>query len=462
MSRSTKSPARSLAKSRSNLRYSDPSSFTPQFTWKKSPGGAREVYCEDLSLGSVAARFGTPAYVYSRRAIENAYDELHRGLGKLPHLLCFAVKANGTLSILKLLAQRGSGFDIVSGGELDHLGHLGVRGDRIVFSGIGKSREEIRAALRYRAVAKQAQGILQFNVESAAELEVLLEESSRLGRSGNSVPGLSIRVNPDIKAGGHPHISTGLHEHKFGLDWPAARTLYLAHRNSRHIRWQGISAHIGSQIVDLEPFQLALKRVASYLLDLRRQGMVLRYLDFGGGLGVRYTDEKPIARAAYTRMIASVVRPLGVGLLLEPGRSIIAPAGILLTRVLYTKNNAMKSFVIVDAAMNDFIRPVLYDAPHPITQVVKREGDRGDWRVRADIVGPVCETGDTFLKGWPLGKVQSGDLLAIWGAGAYGFVQSSNYNARPRPPEILIEGKRAKLIRRRETSADLLRTDALA
>jgi diaminopimelate decarboxylase len=462
MSGPVKSSARSPAKSRTNLRYQDPSTFTPQFTWKKSPAGAREVYCEDVPLTSVAARFGTPAYVYSRRAIEDAYDELHRGLGSLPHLLCFAVKANGNLSILKLLAQRGSGFDIVSGGELDHLGHLGVRGDRIVFSGIGKSREEIRAALRYRVSPKQTPGILQFNIESAAELEVLLEESSHLSSSASSAPGVSIRVNPDVKAGGHPHISTGLHEHKFGLSWPVARTLYLAHRNSRHIRWQGISAHIGSQIVDLKPFKLALERVGSYLLDLRRLGIVLRYLDFGGGLGVRYTDEKPITRSAYARMIAGVVRPLGVGLLLEPGRSIIAPAGILLTRVVYTKLNPKKSFVIVDAAMNDFIRPVLYDAPHPITRVVMREAKHGRTRTRADIVGPVCETGDTFLRGWPLGKVESGDLLAIWGAGAYGFVQSSNYNARPRPPEILIEGKRAKLIRRRETPADLLRTDVLA
>jgi diaminopimelate decarboxylase len=451
----------SPAKSRTNLRYEDPSGFTPQFSWKKTPRGAREVYCEELPLASAAGRFGTPAYVYSRRAIENAYDELHRGLGSLPHLVCFAVKANGNLSILKLLAQRGSGFDIVSGGELDHVGHIGVRGDRIVFSGVGKTREEIRAALRYRASLKHAPGILQFNIESAAELEVLLEESSRLGRFTKAAPGVSIRVNPDVKAGGHPHISTGLHEHKFGLGWPVARALYLAHRSSRHIRWQGISAHIGSQIVDLKPFRLALERLGSYLLDLRHQGIALHYLDFGGGLGVRYTTERPAAPSAYARMIASVVRPLGVGLLLEPGRSIIAPAGVLLTRVLYTKQNPKNPFVIVDAAMNDFLRPVLYDAPHPITRIVNQEGKHTDTRERVDIVGPVCETGDTFLKGWPLGKVESGELLAIWGAGAYGFVQSSNYNARPRPPEILIEGKRAKLIRRRETPADLLRTDVL-
>ena len=261
---------------------------------------------------------------------------------------------------------------------------------------------------------------------------MLLEESSRLGRSSNAASAVSIRVNPDVKAGGHPHISTGLQEHKFGLGWPAARMLYLAHRSSRHIRWQGISAHIGSQIVDLKPFRLALERVGSYLLDLRRQGIAIRYLDFGGGLGVRYTSERPAAPSAYARMIASVVRPLGVGLLLEPGRSIVAPAGVLLTRVLYTKNNSKKSFVIVDAAMNDFLRPALYDAPHPITRVVNQQGRHADTRERVDIVGPVCETGDTFLKGWPLGKVESGELLAIWGAGAYGFVQSSNYNARHR------------------------------
>jgi len=443
-------------KARRNLKYVDPAAFTPQFAWKATRTG-RAVFCETVSLEKIARRYGTPSYVYSKRAIEDAVAELECGLAGVPHTLCFAVKANGNLSILKLLAQRGCGFDIVSGGELEHLGRIGARGDRIVFSGVGKTREEIRDALRYSTGKKNQRGILQFNLESAPELEILLEQASRLG----VVPGVSVRVNPDVKAGGHPHISTGLHEHKFGLRWAEARVLYLAHRKTKHIRWQGISAHIGSQIVDLGPFREALDRLASYILDLRKQGIALKYLDFGGGLGVRYTNERPASRTAYTCMISSAVKPLGVSLLLEPGRSIIAPAGIILSRVIYTKHNSRKSFVIVDAAMNDLARPTLYDAPHPITVVSERTATRAGMRQRVDVVGPVCETGDCFLQDWPMGKVSSGDLLAIWAAGAYGMVQASNYNGRCRPAEILVLGNRAKLIRRRETHDDLLRTDVL-
>ena len=444
------------SQARKNLEYVDPARFTPHFAWK-ARGAAKEVYCEGVALTEIAERFGTPTYVYSRRAIEDAFDELKGGLGRLPNLLCFAVKANGNLSILKLLARRGSGFDIVSGGELDHLGRIAVRGERIVFSGVGKTREEIREALQYKSSRKSAAGILQFNVESAAELEVLAEEASRR----RVVPGVSVRVNLDVKAGAHPHIATGLHEHKFGVSWHEARAMYLAPRHARHIRWQGISAHIGSQIVELGPFRQALERLAGYLLDLRKQGIALKYLDVGGGLGVRYTREQPASRRAYARMVAKVVRPLGVELLLEPGRSVIAQAGVLLSRVLYTKNNSRKSFVVIDAAMNDLIRPVLYDAPHPVTRVSKKKAQSGA-RERVDVVGPVCETGDCFLQGWPLGEVTSGDVVALWAAGAYGMVQASNYNGRGRPAEVLVEGKRARLIRRRETQDDLLRTDTLS
>jgi len=446
--------------SRKNLPYIDPAEFTPQFAWKAARGGAREVFCEGLSLGSIAERFGTPTYVYSERAIVDAFEEFDSGLGELTHLVCFAVKANGNLSLLQLLAKRGSGFDIVSGGELEHLGHIGVPGKRIVFSGVGKSREEIRAALSYRAKRSGEPGILQFNVESPAELEVLVEEASRRRRGGD-VPGVSMRVNPDVEAGGHPHISTGLSRHKFGVCWDEARALYLRHAREKHIRWQGISAHIGSQIVDLEPFRQALQRLASHLLELRREGIALKYLDIGGGLGVRYTDEKTLSRRAYTQMVVKTVRPLGVGVLLEPGRSIIASAAVLLSKVLYTKENSEKSFVIIDAAMNDLARPILYDAPHLITRVSTDGESQRDSGERADIVGPVCETGDRFLEGWPLGPVKSGDVVAIWAAGAYGMVQASNYNGRSRPAEVLVSRKRARLIRRRETTRDLLRTDVL-
>jgi diaminopimelate decarboxylase len=446
-----------VTKARRNLNYLDPATFTSQFRWKNTRSG-RNVFCEGLSLQEIANRFGTPAYVYSQRAILDAHAELERGLSGVLHTLCFAVKANGNLSILKLLAQRGCGFDIVSGGELDHLGRIAVPGNRIVFSGVGKSREEIRAALRYRVSSKSAPGILQFNIESTPELEILLEEASR----SRSVPGVSVRINPDVKAGGHPHISTGLPQHKFGLNWREARGLYLAHRFRKQIRWQGISAHIGSQIVDLAPFQQALQRLAGYLLDLRQQGIALEYLDFGGGLGVRYTDERPSSRTAYARMVSRIVKPLGIKLLLEPGRSIVAPAGVLLSRVLYTKQNSPKSFVIVDAAMNDLARPILYDAPHPITNVSQRKRTPAGARTRVDVVGPVCETGDCFLQDWPLGELFPGDLVAIWAAGAYGMVQASNYNGRCRPAEVLVSGTRATLIRRRETHDDLLHTDVLA
>lgn len=447
---------------RKHLEFVDPAEFTPRFGWRNLGGGEeRGVFCEGMALEEIAAKFGTPTYVYSQKAIEDAFDELKNGLKGLRHLVCFAVKANGNLSILKLLADRGSGFDIVSGGELEHLGHLGVPGGRIVFSGVGKTREEIRAGLNYRSKKGQAPGILQFNVESPAELEVLLGEASKQ-HSGRSsvVPGVSIRVNPDVEAGGHPHISTGLANHKFGMCWGQARQLYVRHRDSKHIRWQGISSHIGSQIVHIEPFREALQRMASYLAELRREGMQLKYLDFGGGLGVRYTNEAPVSRADYARMIAETVKPLGVGLLLEPGRSIIASAGLLLSRVIYTKQNSVKTFVILDAAMNDFLRPVLYDAPHPITRVRLGCQQRVP-EVRADVVGPVCESGDTFLQGWPLGHVAAGDLIAIWGTGAYGMVQASNYNGRCRPAEVMVKGKKARLIRRRETIKDVLRTDLL-
>jgi diaminopimelate decarboxylase len=448
-------------KARRGLPYVDPAKQLSQFSWKKTGSSGREVFCEQVSLPEIARRFATPTYVYSQQAITDAFQELDRGLSKVPHLVCFAVKANGNLSLVKLLAGHGSGFDIVSGGELEHLGHLDIPGDRIVFSGVGKSREEIRSALRYKAKRRGAPGILQFNVESTGELELLVEESSRLTSGGAKSAGVSIRVNPDVKAGGHPHIATGLQQHKFGVSWPEARKMYLAHRQSKAIRWQGISAHIGSQIVGLEPFRLALQRLAGYLLDLRQQGIALKYLDVGGGLGVRYTSERPASRRAYAQLIANIARPLGVHVLLEPGRSIVAESCVLLSRVLYTKSNSRKSFVILDAAMNDLMRPVLYDAPHPITRVVERPAKEVNPAKRADIVGPVCETGDTFLLDWPMGTVAQGDLVAIWLAGAYGFAQSSNYNARPRAAEVLVSGKNAKLIRRRETNRDLRRTDVL-
>jgi diaminopimelate decarboxylase len=448
------------------LEYVDPALFTPHFAWKKNnarSGSAEEVVCEGVPVSAVALKFGTPTYLYSRAALEDAYQELQVGLGTLPHTLCFAVKSNGNLSILNHLAKLGSGFDIVSGGELQYLQRIGVRGDRIVFSGVGKGRHEIREALNYRRRGRGGHaGILLFNVESEAELEILVDEAARLTRRGGRAPAVAVRVNPDVQAGGHPHIATGRSEHKFGLDWTEAKRLYLAHRDSKWIRWQGVSAHIGSQITTLVPFRRALQRLAGFVGELRRAGIDLRYLDVGGGLGVRYSNQKPPTRTEYARLVSRMVRKLGIHLLLEPGRSIIAPAGVLLTRVLYTKANRGKTFVVVDSAMNDLMRPVLYGAIHPITKIAREGAEKDHQRRPVDVVGAVCETGDCFLRDWPLGEVKAGNLLAIWAAGAYGMAQASNYNARCRPAEVLVEGKRFRLIRRRETRDDLLRTDVLA
>jgi len=414
----------------------DPVSYTSGFTYRGS-----RLFCEGVPIDTIADKVGTPSYLYSSASIQQAYRRMDAAFGSLPHTICYAVKANSNLGILRVFSALGSSFDIVSAGELYRLRRIGVPGKRIVFSGVGKSREDIRQALRAR--------VLLFNVESPAELDLLVEEAARLGVRAAA----SIRVNPDVQAGGHPHISTGHHRHKFGIDWDGARRLYLAHRDSRWIEWQGISAHIGSQILTLAPYRRALARLAGFVRDLRNESISLRYLDCGGGLGIRYTAEKPPEKAAYAAELARAVGPLGCHLLIEPGRSLIGPAGVVLMRVLYTKENRGRTFVVVDAAMNDFMRPALYGATHPITRAHRKSGALS----HADIVGPVCESGDCFVQDWPLGEVSSGDLLVLWGAGAYGFVEASNYNSRPRPAEVLVTGRRFRVIRRRESLADLVR-----
>lgn len=456
---STASSKSSSSRARAVDRNLDPARYTPDYAYRavRSDGAKGQIlHCEGVSLARIAGEVGTPSYVYSRASIESAYRLLDRSFGSLPHSICYAVKANSNLAILRTLARLGSSFDIVSGGELDRLRRIGVPGRRIVFSGVGKSREEIRAALRYSGSRPGRGGILLFNIESAAELEAFLEESERHVAAGGEKPSAAIRVNPDVLAGGHPHISTGQPHHKFGIDWLAARRLYLAHADSRWIAWRGISAHIGSQILSVAPYRQALSRLAGYVLDLARNGVPLEYVDIGGGLGIRYTDEEPVVPAAFARALGGIIRPLGCRLLIEPGRALVGPAGVLLTRVLYVKETRGKKFVIVDAAMNDLIRPVLYDALHPITPAVRDASSEGA-REPVDVVGPVCESGDFLARDLPLPTVQPGDLLVIWAAGAYGFVQSSNYNARRRPAEILVEGRRFRIVRRRQTYDDLVR-----
>jgi diaminopimelate decarboxylase len=416
----------------------DPANYTPGFSYRQ---GA--LACESVSLSAIAQRAGTPAYVYSRAALTGAYHELDRALGIVPHRICYAVKANSNLAVLRTFARLGSSFDIVSGGELFRLRRIGVPGERIVFSGVGKTREEICEALRAR--------ILLFNVESEVELEVLASEAARAGRAAPA----AIRVNPDIEAGGHPHIATGHHRHKFGIDWTEARRLYLRHKHSLWIDWRGISGHIGSQITKAGPFRRASARLTKYFAELCREGIALKFLDIGGGIGIRYTKEQPLPFVEYVKALPRGLSKLGCEVFVEPGRSLAGNAGVLLARVLYTKRSRGKTFVIVDAAMNDLIRPALYGAAHCITPVKRSAANASVTRV--DVVGPVCESGDFFLHDWPMPEVEAGDLLAIWSVGAYGFVESSNYNSRLRAAEVMVEGAKFRVVKRRETREDLIR-----
>jgi diaminopimelate decarboxylase len=416
----------------------DPTEFTPQFAWR-----GNSLCVERIPLARLAIRFGTPSYVYSRAAIEEACRQYQQAFRSVPVTICYAVKANSNLSLLKLIAKFGCNFDIVSGGELFRLIRAGITTRRAVFSGVGKSAAEIREALRA--------GIFCFNIESEFELDVLVREASRMRVRAPA----AIRVNPDVEAGGHRHISTGRHHHKFGIDWREARRLYLAHKNEKWLEWKGISAHVGSQVLDLNPVRKEAAQMAAYSRDLRKNGVRLEHMDLGGGLGIRYTDEIPPPLDGYARAIVSAVKPLRCRLLLQPGRSIVGPAGVLLMRVLLTKSNRGKNFIVVDAAMNDFLRPALYNGIHPITPVNRSSSPAKI--IRADIVGPVCESGDCFLKDWPIEEVYPGEILALWGAGAYGYTESSNYNSRPRPAEILVDGANSKVIKRRETREDLIR-----
>jgi diaminopimelate decarboxylase len=401
-----------------------------------------QLHCEQASLSSLAQRFGTPLYVYSSAMIADRYRAYHDALLSLPHTICYAVKANANLSILRLLARLGAGFDIVSGGELFRVLRAGGDPARIVFSGVGKTPEEMSFALD--------QGILSFNCESLPELEQL----SRIAREHGQSPRVALRVNPDVDASTHPYISTGLTEHKFGIAIDEVEEIYERARDLGNLNLEGVSCHIGSQLLDTSPLLEAVDKMLALVQRLRERGFPITHFDFGGGLGVAYreSDTTPsIAQyaAALTRKLAGH----DLHLLLEPGRSIVAEAGVLLTRVLYSKRNGSKNFVIVDAAMNDLIRPSLYQAYHPILPVQPAAGPLEP----ADVVGPVCETGDFFARQRPLPPLASGDLLAIGAAGAYGFVLSSQYNARPRAAELLIDGEQATVIRQRETLEDLVR-----
>lgn len=400
------------------------------------------MYCEGAALADVAARVGTPAYVYSTQTILDNFHAYDQAFGDIPHLVCYAVKANSSLALLALLARAGAGFDIVSGGELFRVLKAGGDASTVVFSGVGKTADEVDYAL--------AQGIHAFNCESEGELALIDAIAARRGAQ----VGFAVRVNPDVDAATHPYISTGLSQHKFGIDIAAAAAIYARARQFRNLSAEGVSCHIGSQILDPKPIFEAVDKVLALAAELRAQGHPIRRLDLGGGLGVAYREgEHAPAIGDFVRGMDARLRDSGLRIEVEPGRSIVGPAGVLLTRVLYRKCNGSKEFVIVDAAMNDLLRPSLYRAHHEIVPVRKSSLPR----ITADVVGPVCETGDFLARDREMADAMPGDYLAVMTAGAYGFALSSNYNSRPRAVEALVEGATFRVIRTRETYADLIR-----
>ncbi|POD30921.1 diaminopimelate decarboxylase [Pseudomonas syringae pv. syringae] len=403
-----------------------------------------ELFAEGVALSAIAERFGTPTYVYSRAHIEAQYRAYADALSGMPHMVCFAVKANSNLGVLNVLARLGAGFDIVSRGELERVLAAGGKAEKIVFSGVGKTREDMRRALEV--------GVHCFNVESTDELERLQEVAAEL----NIRAPISLRVNPDVDAGTHPYISTGLKENKFGIAIAAAEDVYIRASQLPNLEVIGVDCHIGSQLTTLEPFIDALDRLLDLVDRLGDCGIHLHHIDLGGGLGVRYRDEEPPLAADYIKAVRERLAGRDLGLLFEPGRFIVANAGALLTRVEYLKHTEHKDFAIVDAAMNDLIRPALYQAWMDVTAVRPRDSEPRAY----DIVGPICETGDFLAKGRELALAE-GDLLAVHSAGAYGFVMSSNYNTRGRAAEVLVDGSQAFEVRRRETVAELFAGESL-
>lgn len=437
-----------MTRRKESASFERPPAFVLQKQRKSILRGGEEfvLHCDNLPLPELAKRYGTPLYVYSATAIRERLAAFENAFRKVPHTICYSVKANSNVNILRLLARRGCGFDVVSGGELERVLVADRRAARkIVFSGVGKSRDEITAALKAK--------ILLFNAESESELAVLAECATKL----RTVAHVALRVNPDVAADTHPYISTGLRKHKFGVPISKAPELYAKAAEARHLKVAGVSVHIGSQITDVAPFAEAVARVADLVRDLRSDGHTIDYVDTGGGLGIDYQEPSSNLAddvAKYAHAVSDPLRGLNLHLLLEPGRSIVGPAGVLVTSVIYKKENDGKRFLVVDAAMNDLIRPALYGAYHRIVPVIQSKELAATAEI-VDVVGPVCESGDFFARDRELPRVEEGNLLAILDAGAYGMALASNYNTRPRPAEILVTGKSAKVIRRREKVREL-------
>ena len=398
--------------------------------------------CEGVPLEQIAREVGTPVYVYSEAAIRRQVELFGESFKQVPHLICYAVKANSNLSVVRRLAQWGAGFEIVSGGELFRVLKAGGSSSKVVFDGPGKTVEEIRYALESE--------ILFFNVESAAEAELIASTARAVGKRAR----VSLRTNPDVDPGTHPYISTGMKEHKFGIALEEAAALYVKLRQTPEIEIVGVTCHIGSQITQLEPYREALDSLRAFVRRLQDQGISLRYLDFGGGLGIAYDGEEPPSASCYADLVIGAIKDLGLTLILEPGRVIVGNAGVLLTRVTFIKDQGSKRFIIVDAGMNDLMRPALYGSHHQVWSVSQKTSTQ-----IADLVGPICESSDFIARNRELPAFEPGELAAVMSAGAYGFSLSSNYNSRPRVPEVLVSGDTYEVVRRRETYDDLIRLE---
>jgi diaminopimelate decarboxylase len=401
------------------------------------------LHCESVPLDRIAKEVGTPAYVYSEETLKRHVRVFDEAFDSIPHLMCYAVKANSNINILRRFAEWGTGFEIISGGELFRVLHAGGSPQKTIFDGPGKTIEEIRYALD--------SDILFFNVESGSELESIQDIAGQTNKRAR----VSIRANPDVDPRTHPYISTGMQKHKFGVSLPEARELYRRARSLSNIEVVGVTCHIGSQITQMAPFEEAIASIRQLILELKREGHALKYVDFGGGLGISYDAEEPPSPATYAKSIACGTKDLGLTVILEPGRVIVGNAGILLARVVLKKNQGEKTFVVVDAGMNDLIRPALYGSHHQIWAV--REEKQKE---KVDVVGPVCESADFFAQDREVALLRDGDLLAVMSAGAYGFSLSSNYNSRPRVAEVLVSGSSYEVIRKRETYEDLIRLES--
>ena len=404
-----------------------------------------ELYCEDVPLRKVAREVGTPCYVYSHATLRHHFSVFDEAFARVDHLTCFSVKANSNLAVLSLFGSMGGGVDIVSGGELWRARQASIPADRIVYSGVGKTREEIDYAL--------TESVLMFNIESPQELEAINERAARLGCRAR----ISLRVNPDVDPKTHPYISTGMKKSKFGIDINSAVKAYERARQLEHIEILGVDCHIGSQLTEISPFVDALKRIRLLIDRLSELGIRIRYLDLGGGLGIPYDQEAPPPPHEYAAAILSELDGVHCTLIFEPGRVIVGNAGVLLTQVLYTKGTPSKDFVIVDAAMNDLVRPSLYGSYHQIQPLERQEREVQ----MVDVVGPICESGDFLARDRSLPMMQPGEYLAVMSAGAYGFTMSSNYNSRPRAAEVLVMGDRYHVIRKRESREDLIRGESI-